>query len=146
MRFYKTSTSVCYRGAVIYSISITSMSTIFFLLNYPRYVKAPHSQTDTHFAFISIDLTSTKNTSSPPQIAILAAVGGLYSLSGATLHGLALRNQRHPNPNSMVIQLLPAILLAAILGIILSLGVTVYGLTKAISGREGGFSRKLCCY
>ena len=31
-----------------YSINITSMSTIFFLLNYPRYFKAPHSQTNRH--------------------------------------------------------------------------------------------------
>ncbi|KAL5256657.1 hypothetical protein ACHWQZ_G011795 [Mnemiopsis leidyi] len=69
-------------------------------------------------------------------IAMWAAIGGFYSLSVSTLHGLALRNQVRPNPDSMVIQLLPAILLAAILGMIFSLGVTVYGLAKAISGRE----------
>ena len=71
------------------------------------------------------------------QIAMWAAIGALYAASVATLHGLALRNQQRPNPHSIVIQLLPAILLVAVLGMIFSLGVTVYGLAKAISSKEG---------
>ena len=66
-----------------------------------------------------------------------AAIGGLYALSVATLHGLAIRQSLRPNPNSIVTQLLPAILLIAVLGMIFSLGVTVYGLAKAISLKEG---------
>ncbi|XP_063673791.1 heme transporter hrg1-A-like [Bolinopsis microptera] len=69
-------------------------------------------------------------------VAMWAAIGGLYALSVATLHGLAIRQSLRPNPNSIVIQLLPAILLSAVLGMIFSLGVTVYGLAKAISLKE----------
>ena len=68
-----------------------------------------------------------------------AGIAALYALSVASLHGFALRNQQRPNPNSTVLMMLPAILLAGVLGVIFSFGVTIYGIARAVSLKESEY-------
>lgn len=66
-----------------------------------------------------------------------AAIGAFYALGVALLHHLALRNGFRPNSGSLVVQVLPAILLVGVLGMLFGAGVTFYSFAKAIADQEG---------
>jgi len=66
-----------------------------------------------------------------------ASISSMYAAAVASLHYSAVRAQFRPNPNSILSQILPAILLVGVCGMIFSLGVTFYAFAKAITLQEG---------
>ena len=71
-----------------------------------------------------------------------AGIHSVYAFFVAVINGTVLRQQFRPSPHSAISQILPALLLVAVLGIMFSLGVAGYAFGKAIAGKE----RKLTNY
>jgi len=63
-------------------------------------------------------------------------ITSVYALGVVIMHCTALQYGVRPHPNSLVSQILPATLLVGVLGMLFSMGITVYGVAYAFANNE----------